>query len=79
MKVKSYRSKISFQYGFKVFLITDVVWVCSPPTVATANGSGNPVDHVSWQEHPPGNSENGSQDVRNTSRLYNPSAAITVV
>ena len=22
--------------------MTDVVWVCSPPTVATANGSGNP-------------------------------------
>ena len=38
----TYRSNISFQYGFNVFLITDVVWVCSPPTVATANGSGNP-------------------------------------
>ena len=46
---ESYRSKISFQYGFRVFLMTDVVWVCSPPTVATANGSGNPIDLVSWQ------------------------------
>lgn len=35
-------SKLSFQYGFKVFLITEVVRVCSPPIVATANGSGNP-------------------------------------
>lgn len=37
-----YMSKLSFQYGFKVFLITEVVLVCSPPMVATANGSGNP-------------------------------------
>lgn len=35
-------SKLSFQYGFRVFLMTDVVRVCSPPIVATANGSGNP-------------------------------------
>lgn len=40
----TYRSKISFQYGFKVFLMTDVVLVCSPPTVATAKGSGKPTD-----------------------------------
>jgi hypothetical protein len=33
-------SKFSFQYGFNVFLITLVVWVCSPSTVMTANGSG---------------------------------------
>jgi hypothetical protein len=38
----AYRSNISFQYGFRVFLMTDVVWVCSPPTVATAKGSGKP-------------------------------------
>ncbi len=35
-------SKLSFQYGFSVFLMTDVVLVCSPPMVATAKGSGNP-------------------------------------
>ena len=38
----SYMSKLSFQYGFSVFLMTEVVRVCSPPIVATANGSGNP-------------------------------------
>jgi hypothetical protein len=38
-----YKSKLSFQYGFKVFLITLVVLVCSPLTVATAKGSGKPV------------------------------------
>jgi hypothetical protein len=38
-----HRSKLSFQYGFRVLLITVVVFVCSPPKVATANGSGNPV------------------------------------
>jgi len=36
-------SKLSFQYGFSVFLITPVVFVCSPLMVATAKGSGNPV------------------------------------
>lgn len=40
-------SKTSFQYGFKVFLITEVVLVCSPEMVATANGSGNPADSQS--------------------------------
>lgn len=40
-------SKLSFQYGFSVFLITLVVRVCSPLMVATANGSGKPVDGVS--------------------------------
>ena len=39
-------SKLSFQYGFRVFLITEVVLVCSPPMVATANGSGNPKNPV---------------------------------
>ena len=38
-----YKSKLSFQYGFKVFLITLVVLVCSPPRVATAKGSGKPI------------------------------------
>lgn len=38
-----YMSKLSFQYGFSVFLMTEVVRVCSPPIVATANGSGNPI------------------------------------
>lgn len=42
-QVHAHRSKLSFQYGFKVFLITVVVLVCSPPRVATAKGSGNPV------------------------------------
>ena len=37
-----YMSKLSFQYGFKVFLMTDVVRVCSPEMVATAKGSGKP-------------------------------------
>ena len=35
-------SKLSFQYGFSVFLMTLVVRVCSPLIVATAKGSGNP-------------------------------------
>lgn len=38
-----YMSKLSFQYGFNVFLITEVVRVCSPDIVATAKGSGNPM------------------------------------
>jgi hypothetical protein len=38
----AYKSKLSFQYGFNVFLMTVVVLVCSPLTVTTANGSGNP-------------------------------------
>lgn len=38
----SYKSKLSFQYGFSVFLLTVVVLVCSPLMVATANGSGKP-------------------------------------
>lgn len=37
----TYMSKTSFQYGFNVFLMTEVVRVCSPPIVATAKGSGN--------------------------------------
>jgi len=47
MPVRSatYMSKLSFQYGLSVFLITPVVLVCSPPIVATANGSGKPI-HV---------------------------------
>lgn len=39
-------SKLSFQYGFKVFLMTAVVLVCSPLMVATAKGSGNPREFV---------------------------------
>jgi hypothetical protein len=39
---ETYMSKTSFQYGFSVFLMTEVVRVCSPPIVATAKGSGNP-------------------------------------
>lgn len=38
----AYKSKLSFQYGFKVRLLTVVVLVCSPLMVATAKGSGNP-------------------------------------
>ena len=46
-----YMSKLSFQYGFSVFLITLVVFVCSPPIVATANGSGKPAkSSVTYQE-----------------------------
>ena len=40
---RTYTSKVSFQYGFNVFLMTDVVLVCSPSTVNTAKGSGNPI------------------------------------
>jgi hypothetical protein len=38
----AHKSKLSFQYGFKVRLLTLVVLVCSPLIVATANGSGKP-------------------------------------
>jgi hypothetical protein len=38
----TYMSKLSFQYGFSVFLMTLVVRVCSPLMVATAKGSGKP-------------------------------------
>lgn len=41
--VDPYMSKLSFQYGFSVFLMTLVVRVCSPFMVATAKGSGNPI------------------------------------
>lgn len=37
-----YKSKLSFQYGFRVRLLTLVVLVCSPLMVATAKGSGKP-------------------------------------
>lgn len=40
--METYKSKASFQYGFSVFFMTWVVWVCSPLMVATAKGSGNP-------------------------------------
>lgn len=43
----SYISKLSFQYGLRVFLITPVVLVCSPLIVATAKGSGNPDESIS--------------------------------
>ena len=39
----AYMSKLSFQYGLRVFLITEVVLVWSPEMVATAKGSGNPM------------------------------------
>lgn len=39
--ISTYMSKDSFQYGFRVFLITLVVCVCSASTVRTANGSGS--------------------------------------
>ena len=32
--------------------MTDVVWVCSPPTVATAKGSGNPRIRKGLASHP---------------------------
>jgi hypothetical protein len=38
----AYKSKLSFQYGFRVRFETVVVLVCSPLMVATENGSGNP-------------------------------------
>ena len=37
---KTYISKDSFQWGFKVFLMTPVVWVFFASTITTANGSG---------------------------------------
>lgn len=40
-------SNVSFQYGFNVFFITAVVFVCSPLRVATAKGSGKPINHMS--------------------------------
>lgn len=43
VRCRTYMSKLSFQYGLSVFLITPVVLVCSPPIVATANGSGKPL------------------------------------
>ena len=43
----THMSKLSFQYGLSVFLITPVVFVCSPLIVATAKGSGNPIAGVS--------------------------------
>ena len=43
--VPSHISKCSFQYGFNVLLMTEVVFVCSPLSVATAKGSGNPIYH----------------------------------
>lgn len=39
----AHKSKLSFQYGFSVLLLTLVVLVCSPLMVATAKGSGKPV------------------------------------
>ena len=69
----SHRSKCSFQYGFKVLLITEVVFVCSPPNVATAKGSGKP-----RYRHQYVSKSSSRTCIRNTSRLYNPSAAITI-
>jgi len=43
LRGETYMSKLSFQYGLSVFLITPVVLVCSPPIVATAKGSGKPI------------------------------------
>lgn len=42
----TYMSNDSFQYGLRVFLMTEVVLVCSPPSVATANGSGKPRETI---------------------------------
>ena len=70
----SYMSKLSFQYGLSVFLMTPVVLVCSPLMVATAKGSGNPVflrEHVLLPKRLP------ISNILKTSLLYNPSAAIT--
>jgi hypothetical protein len=47
----TYMSKLSFQYGFSVFLMTLVVRVCSPLIVATANGSGKPAQQLSAAGH----------------------------
>jgi hypothetical protein len=40
MKSITYMSKLSFQYGLRVFFMTLVVCVCSASTVMTAKGSG---------------------------------------
>jgi hypothetical protein len=47
MNHTTYISNVSFQYGLSVLLITEVVFVCSPLIVATANGSGKPVGSTS--------------------------------
>ena len=41
LKSNTYMSKLSFQYGLRVFFMTLVVCVCSASTVMTANGSGS--------------------------------------
>jgi len=76
-------SKLSFQYGFSVFLITTVVFVCSPLMVATANGSGNPAVYgvslfFSTMPAHPAAFLSKAEDVLKTSLLYSPSAAMTV-
>ncbi len=74
----AYKSKLSFQYGFKVRLDTCVVLVCSPLMVATAKGSGNPGDDsvsTTATAHDPEHETH--HHVLNTSRLYRPSAAMT--
>jgi hypothetical protein len=72
-------SNVSFQYGFSVRLITDVVFVCSPLSVATAKGSGNPKTNKNQPLHGLESGEGRVDDIRNTSRLYNPSAAMTTL
>jgi len=69
-----HRSKASFQYGLSVLLITVVVFVCSPPKVATAKGSGNPIKGHQLRFI----CGRSSSFILKTSRLYKPSAAITV-
>ena len=39
---EAHKCRDSFQYGFKVFLRTLVVWTSLSFTVTTANGSGRP-------------------------------------
>lgn len=68
-------SKLSFQYGLSVFLMTPVVFVCSPLMVATAKGSGNPAGQRQLTLRSTSGQQRGYS--RKTSLLYRPSAAMT--
>ena len=62
--------------------MTEVVCVCSPSTVTTAKGSGNPRDAAESAAcsctRASGGGGSGVGDLLKRSRLYSPSAASTV-
>jgi hypothetical protein len=70
-------SKLSFQYGLRVFLITPVVRVCSPLIVVTAKGSGNSSRHQHKFSRMRAATMSWNHSLK-TSRLYRPSAAMTI-